>query len=372
MLRGWLAGLVILASLGGFGTVRAQDCPCFLPGEARAPTSDLPGAQRAPSLLMPAAQREPLITTCSATTWVSHTTTNPFGFNGFRSIKFLNNHFIAGQASSGAGNSTARSAISADGITWTLGTSVPASPTTEFYDFAYGNGIYVGVGPWALNYVLTSTDGLTWVSRTIPNTTTEVKAVTFGNGRFVAVGDDNPSFTRILTSTDGMTWVSATEPISASTFDFEAITYARNTFVVVGGTGSSSAGGAMTSPDGLTWTVRSMGASFQGWGSIIYAQGRFVVRGNTRYAYSNNGGVTWTTAIGGCTSSGYLAYGKGLFVHRVGASTRAVSRDGITWGPVVTVISGSGNNAGLAYGKGRFVGVTNYASGNANLWSSVD
>jgi photosystem II stability/assembly factor-like uncharacterized protein len=69
-------------------------------------------------------------------------------------------------------------------------------------------------------------------------------SITFGNNTFVAVGDDG----YIATSSDGITW---TYRNVGTSYNFKSVTFANNIFVAVGD-------GVFTSPDGITWTERAV------------------------------------------------------------------------------------------------------------------
>jgi photosystem II stability/assembly factor-like uncharacterized protein len=69
-------------------------------------------------------------------------------------------------------------------------------------------------------------------------------SITFGNNTFVAVGDNG----YIATSSDGITW---TYRNVGTSYDFQAVTFVNNIFVAVGD-------GVFTSPDGITWTERAV------------------------------------------------------------------------------------------------------------------
>jgi photosystem II stability/assembly factor-like uncharacterized protein len=93
-------------------------------------------------------------------------------------------------------------------------------------------------------------------------------SITFGNNTFVAVGDNG----YIATSPDGITW---TYRNVGTSYDFQAVTFANNTFVVVGD-------GVFTSPDGITWTERAVPqpAPECTWEKKLNAQLKAVTYGN--------------------------------------------------------------------------------------------
>lgn len=87
-----------------------------------------------------------------------------------------------------------------------------------------------------------------------------------------------------MTSPDGITWTVRTAPI----LDWFGITYGGGLFVAVGNTGTNNR--VMTSPDGITWTSRTTPNSPStgtdpNWRSVTYGNGRFVAVGASGAAY---------------------------------------------------------------------------------------
>ena len=95
-----------------------------------------------------------------------------------------------------------------------------------------------------------------------------LEAIAYGNGTFVAVGDSGT----ILTSPDGVTWTIRSSGTSNSLY---GVTYGNNTFVAVGYNGA-----ILTSPDGVSWTTRFSGTSYGLYG-ITYGNGTFVAVGES-------------------------------------------------------------------------------------------
>ena len=93
----------------------------------------------------------------------------------FGSIRYFNNQFVhVGQT----GVHT-----SANGTSWIKSASAEGVP---FYDVAYGNSMFVAVGP--AGSVYTSKDnGVTWVKNTT-NVWSNLTGVCFGGGRFICTG----------------------------------------------------------------------------------------------------------------------------------------------------------------------------------------
>ena len=88
------------------------------------------------------------------------------------------------------------------------------------------------------------------------------------------------------------------------------IAYGNGTFVVVGENGT-----ILTSPDGVTWTIRTSGISTPWLMGITYGNDTFVAVGCCATILTSNEGVTWKQRISG-TSSGLYAvtYGNDTFV----------------------------------------------------------
>jgi len=97
----------------------------------------------------------------------------------------------------------------------------------------YGNGLFVAVASTGTDRVMTSPDAA-WFG------------VTFGNGVFVAVDNaDGPSGNQAMSSTDGIDWTLDETPNYASATGWQAVTYGDGRFVAVAATGTDR---VMTSP----------------------------------------------------------------------------------------------------------------------------
>lgn len=131
----------------------------------------------------------------------------------------------------------------------------------------------------------------------------------------------------ILTSPDGVSWTARTLGIPSTTMPptiglgvFECVAYGNGQFVAVGQSGTIA-----TSPDGRTWTPRPFGTTGQFY-SVTYGNGLFVVVGmdngpNVAITLISSDGITWTPTLLG-TIGGYnsVAYGNGQFVALGGQS----------------------------------------------------
>lgn len=166
----------------------------------------------------------------------------------------------------------------------TVNWEVVAGPTSlPLNDVAFGQGKFAAVG--AGGTVLNSIDGLTWDIHST-NTADALTSVAFGNDRFVAGSSGGLAFY----SDDGEDWVSTTVPTFNPILD---VAYGLNPageplFVGVGPVGT-----IITSPDGVSWTLRESGtqATLNG---VAYGDGLFVIVSTARtYFFSDDGGIVW-------------------------------------------------------------------------------
>jgi hypothetical protein len=265
----------------------------------------------------------------TASVWTNRTAA---AANNWRAIAYGNGILVA-VAYSGTGN---RVMTSTDGITWT---SRASAADNDWYGLTFGNGLFVAVaqtGVGSGNRVMTSPDGITWTTRTSA-ADSSWHSVTYGNGLFVAVGSSTTSLVQgVMISSDGINW-SIPSGVPASDSRWWNVIYGNGLFVAVA-IGPSSNKRVMTSPDGITWTLRASALDTTDWYSTVYAKGLFVTVGatsSTQNVMTSPDGYTWTLRSG-ATSNTWRAvtYGNGLFVavSLDGTSTRAMtSPDGITW-----------------------------------------
>lgn len=192
--------------------------------------------------------------------------------------------------------------------------------TNDWFDIAYGNGIYVAVGE--NGYVTTSTDGKTWTTPKQVGTTRWSKVV-FGNGLFFAM--TNTSY--LASSVNGITWTTPQKAnVSGSA---NSIAYGEGKLVL-----ACYSGNLWTSTDnGQTWTNTHHYGS-DTWKIVTYANGKFVAVSTNGYAISSMNGETWENRIFAINAS-YpptdIAYGNGKFVIVGGKGRLSASEDAITW-----------------------------------------
>ena len=229
-------------------------------------------------------------------------------------------------------------------------------------------------------------EGETTVSSTIVSTTTvppttlsldnwhwrnplpqgnNLNGIVYGNHTFVTVGDAGT----ILTSPDGVTWTSRS---SGTTYNLYGIVYSSDTFFAVGYNGSI----IITSPDGITWTSGTSGPSTpEDWESVMaYGNYTFVkldlLYGNV---FASSDGITWDGLLFGQPVSS-IVYGNNTFVIVGHYGNILTSPDGRTWTSrtedksLLLRLSSYGLN-GIAYGNNTFVAVGDAVAGGTILTS---
>ena len=231
---------------------------------------------------------------------------------------------------------------SPDGITWTYQPALRLSSygTASVYALAYSAGTLIAcVG--VFNFALSTNNGLSWtyVTRSaaglasfsgVPN------GMTFHGGLFFTYGASK----RLATSPDGATWTIRTLPAAWGSSDSViSLAYNGSVFVALGTNGL-----AATSTDGATWTdlpAVGVAAGSQKVTSIVRAGSQFVAVGNSSNVVTSTDGASWTSvgmvipAWDGVYSFNALSY-NGTFLiaasNNTGPGLIAVSSDqGATW-----------------------------------------
>lgn len=214
-------------------------------------------------------------------------------------------------------------AYSSDGITWSAG-SMPNAD--DRFALAWNGSLHVAMG----NSLAVSSNGQTWSAWPKPDGI--VQDVAWNGSLFVAVGSRlSPPWPLCITSPDGYTWTERTLP---GTLGYYAVGWTGAAFVAAG-----PAGWVATSPDGLEWTQRTL-TTVPGTHSYnsIAASGRLVLMldGSVSAGYpsvaatSTDHGATWKVHTTGIRSLPYygLVWADSMFV--------AVSPSGIVTSGIVS------------------------------------
>lgn len=149
----------------------------------------------------------------------------------------------------------------------------------------------------------------------------------------------------------------------------KSVCYGNALYVGVGSAGKSS-----TSPDGITWTLKStgMGTSYS-INSVCYGNGTYMFAAQLGIIYSSTIETSWTVRTSHTTSDLYsVVYGNGVFVAVGDSGTITSSTGGVTW--AVRTSGTSYPLRAVTYGSGKFVAVGDYGvysmSTNGTAWFS--
>ena len=199
----------------------------------------------------------------------------------------------------------------------------------------------------ALNTSLVA-GGLTFVETYGTPTSMAWNAITFGGGQYVALV---PGTTTAATSPDGITWTQRTLPAVSS---WSGVAYGGGMYVAV----ASGANIAATSPDGITWTQRALPA-FGTWSAVTYGGGQFVALcSSTAIAATSPDGITWTQRTLPVSQTwSCVVYGGTQFValcSNTTANGAVTSPDGITWTARTTTTA---NATSVCWSGTQFVAV---------------
>jgi alpha-tubulin suppressor-like RCC1 family protein len=203
------------------------------------------------------------------------------------------------------------------GISWYDGNSYTGGTKSNFYinysydginwfsaytqkDVTYYNSItwsseiskFVAISFNSLK-VAYSSNGIDWDYIFLPNSFSyQYMSITSGNNLFVAVGQGGGSGNQIMTSPDGITWTLRNAPNGNY---WSSITRGNNLFVAVSITGTGNR--VMTSSDGITWTSRTTPAD-NNWTSVTWGNNLFVAVASTgiisNRVMTSPDGITWT------------------------------------------------------------------------------
>ena len=181
------------------------------------------------------------------------------------------------------------------------------------------------------------------------------KKLIAGNNRFIAIAENQG---RVASSLNGSTWSTVTLPLTNAWQDG---VYGNGKFIIVG----NDTDLVLYSADGETWNTSSIPDDTVGdstiaqWSHVTYGKGKYlVVSTNDRATATSSDGITWTRndlalpAVTGNITS--LAYGKNKFVIVTDASESAYSFDGVTWYTGGT-IPNSLECSVVKYAQGSFV-----------------
>lgn len=170
---------------------------------------------------------------------------------------------------------------SPDAVTWTI----RSAGSFHINDVVWSGSQFVTVGNSGTSF--RSSNGTSWTGGQNVGTLQALRTVTWNGSIFVACGDQGNCFT----GTTGASWTSRNT--GASQFvQFLSSAWNGSLFVITGG------GVLSTSPDGITWTLRTAPTPFSTTG-LVWGGDKFVgcAGGNSgRIIYGSSNGLVWYTS----------------------------------------------------------------------------
>jgi hypothetical protein len=181
-------------------------------------------------------------------------------------------------------------ALSADGTNWNVSfTPDYLSGLGNYYNIAFGNGLYVEVGytnyfvlgnEFSAGAIVTSPDGTNWTHRpSTPAAGAAISSVTSGASKFVAIGNnDGFEYTSPAIGINaGKNWTRSNIPGG------NQISFGNGLFIVPLTSNSN-----LLSADGITWTMKNTGLTNM-LGKVVFANGLFLARVGSYLATSSDG-----------------------------------------------------------------------------------
>ncbi len=204
----------------------------------------------------------------------------------------------------------------------------PADGLKHLQSLIYAGGQFVASGHSAF---MVSPDGVNWQKHDAPETGPFI-ATAFGNGTLVSVGLSKT----ILTSPDGMTWTLRAKDADFFAHRYNDVIFVNGQFITVGGEIIK------TSPDGITWTTRYEEEDFLP-GGIAHGNGLYVMAGT-----KNHGEVRTSPDVIAWTAHDYhadnglndIAFGNGTFVAVGDRGSIISSPNGVDWTPRTSNVNG--------------------------------
>jgi hypothetical protein len=160
-------------------------------------------------------------------------------------------------------------------------------------------------------------------------TTRQFRGIAFNGSVFCSVVGGGSASNVAVTSPDGVTWTARTLP---STVAWQDIAWNGSVFFACAG-GPTSTSVAATSPDGITWTSRIL-PSIATWSRVIWNGTQFLaIATNSTAAATSTDGITWTArTLPSASAWGAIAWNGSEYLIVIQSSSSAItSPDGITW-----------------------------------------
>jgi hypothetical protein len=254
-------------------------------------------------------------------------------------------------------------AISSDGLTWTLATSLPAfNPATVnlvWSGLAYGAGTWVctagGINAASTQVAYSTNNGTSWTSIN-PLTSDRNGSLKYANGVFFSYNISVPM--TATNSVNGITWTRGSTATTGTAFGSAyQVVYAAgsiNAWYILR-EGNNQIQTQSSTNNGSTWgstaSVTATGMSLANTGFFAWGNGRFVALAqNINASWTSTDAVTWTTTSTPFSSNNYTYWSSLVFTNGYFIATSQqfstflfsiwFSSDGASW----TLVTTSGSN----------------------------
>jgi len=286
--------------------------------------------------------------------------------------------FIALPSATGNGTN-----VSADGVTWTTGGTLPATTTwtalaggrmdkvVEATNFVTGRAYTItepGDTPWFSIGASAILPGTIFEATGAGTFTSVAGKASENDERVIAIAGGTGVDDTAFSADGGATWTAGGN--LPSTGSWNAVGYGANCWIAVK---SGSTEAAISEDGGVSWSVTAASLpSTSTWDSVAYGGGYWVVlaSGTNKAAWSVDKGATWTAVTLPSTSDwSSVAYGNNRFVavSATNGTVAAYSIDGgQTW--TASTLPSTAGWSHIEYGQGTFVAV----SDGANYATSTD
>ena len=213
-------------------------------------------------------------------------------------------------------------------------------------------------------YAQYSDNGINWTEVELSFIGNYKKLIASDKGKFIALAENDQRFSYSLT---GEEWQTGTLPTVKAWTDG---IYADDQYVII----ASDSDDVYTSPDGVTWTARTIDgddggdeSSISQWSHITYGKGQFLaISANDRATATSPDGVTWTRhdevlkdLIGDGQADWDIVgveYGDNRYIVLDATGRNQYSFDGITWYDGETVV-GTNTWTKFLYRQGIFIAI---------------
>ena len=298
-----------LVAVGAIGTILTSSDATAWTIRPSGTTQPLRGVAGHAAQIVAVGDNGTILSSPNGITWTSRTSGTT---NALRGVTWSGTQFVA----VGVGG-TIRT--SPDGITWTSRTS---GITNSINTVIWSGTQFVAVG--SNGSIITSPDGITWTRRN-GGTTEELITITWSGSQFFAFAASGTH----TVSSDGVNW----EWRSPTPQNVQSVTWTGTQFVTVGtGATPGSPPVVLTSPNGVTWTLRNA-TGVRSLRSVTWTGTQLVAVGDDGAISVSTNGIAWSEGSASAITNNLsgVAWSGSQFVAVADFGIVLTSTDGIVW-----------------------------------------